>query len=185
MRRVRLSTLPWRTRGRAAGACSSSPVIRASGSRALAAELTDRARGTGAQVGWGRCWEAGGAPAVLAVGRGAHDAGRSTSALTSSAHGSAGPTDDLGQIVPVLAAAAPDARLAPRHRPVPSLRRGRCGCAGCRRSTRRWSQCSTTSTSRTRRRSCSFSSSPAISTTMGLLVVATYRDADVDRRWVR
>jgi hypothetical protein len=34
MRRVRLSTLRWRTRGRAAAACSSSPAIRASASHA-------------------------------------------------------------------------------------------------------------------------------------------------------
>ncbi len=82
------------------------------GKSRLAAELTDRARDSGAQVGWGRCWEAGGAPAywpwaevltTLVDRLGADDLrarlGRSA--------------DDLGQIVPALAVAAPDAHLGP------------------------------------------------------------------------
>ena len=82
------------------------------GKSRLAAELTDRARDSGAQVGWGRCWEAGGAPAywpwaevltVLVDRLGADDLRARLGATV----------DDLGQIVPALGAEAPDVRLAP------------------------------------------------------------------------
>jgi DNA-binding NarL/FixJ family response regulator len=82
------------------------------GKSRLAAELATRAREGGALVGWGRCWEAGGAPAywpwaevlttlVDRVG------------VTGLRNRLGAMTDDLGQIVPVLADEAPDARLSP------------------------------------------------------------------------
>ena len=82
------------------------------GKSRLAAELTDRARASGAQVGWGRCWEAGGAPAywpwaevlTTLVDRIGPTELRERLGAT---------TDDLAQIVPMLSAEAPDARLAP------------------------------------------------------------------------
>ncbi len=82
------------------------------GKSRLAAELTARARDGGALVGWGRCWEAGGAPAywpwaevlTTLVDRVGVTELRTRLGAT---------TDDLGQIIPVLADEAPDARLAP------------------------------------------------------------------------
>ena len=82
------------------------------GKSRLAAELTDRARASGAQVGWGRCWEAGGAPAywpwaevlTTLVDRIGPTELRERLGAT---------TDDLAQIVPMLSSEAPDARLAP------------------------------------------------------------------------
>jgi DNA-binding CsgD family transcriptional regulator len=82
------------------------------GKSRLAGELTVRARDAGAQVGWGRCWEAGGAPAywpwaeVLATLVDRIGVTELRARLGDS-------TDDLGQIIPALAAEAPDARLAP------------------------------------------------------------------------
>ena len=82
------------------------------GKSRLAAELTARARDSGAQVAWGRCWEAGGAPAywpwaeVLAALVDRIGVTELRAWLGDS-------TDDLGQIIPALAAEAPDARLAP------------------------------------------------------------------------
>ena len=80
---------------------------------ALAAELTTRARARGAQVGWGRCWEAGGAPAywpwaeVLTTLVDRIGVAQLRARLGAAA-------DDLGQIVPALAAdVGPDVRLAP------------------------------------------------------------------------
>ncbi|HTN80417.1 MAG TPA: AAA family ATPase, partial [Acidimicrobiales bacterium] len=82
------------------------------GKSRLASELTTRARAAGAQVGWGRCWEAGGAPAYwpwaeVLTSLVDH---LGVDALRASLGASA---DDLGQIVPVLADERPDTRLAP------------------------------------------------------------------------
>ncbi len=82
------------------------------GKSRLAAELTDRARESGAQVGWGRCWEAGGAPAywpwaevlTALVDRIGVDDLRSRLGTT---------IDDLAQIVPTLAGGVSDPRLGP------------------------------------------------------------------------
>ena len=83
------------------------------GKSRLAAELTTRARDAGAQVAWGRCWEAGGAPPywpwaeVLGVLVERVGVAELREALGPAA-------DDLGQIVPALADGSdPDARLAP------------------------------------------------------------------------
>ncbi len=113
MRRVRPSTLASKTRAPVAGNCSSSRASRASAKSRLAAELTNRARDAGAQVAWGRCWEAGGAPPywpwaeVLGALADHVGVGELRDALGAAA-------DDLGQIVSALApASSPDARLAP------------------------------------------------------------------------
>ncbi len=82
------------------------------GKSRLAAELTDRARDSGAQVGWGRCWEAGGAPAywpwaevlTALVDRIGVDDLRTRLGTT---------IDDLAQIVPALADGVSDSRLGP------------------------------------------------------------------------
>ena len=106
-------TEAWRTQGPVTVDSSSSQASRASGSRGSRSELTTRARDAGAQVAWGRCWEAGGAPPywpfteVLGV-----LVDRVGAAPLRDALGAA--VDDLGQIVPALAdGAGPDARLAP------------------------------------------------------------------------
>ena len=83
------------------------------GKSRLAAELTTRARAAGAQVAWGRCWEAGGAPPYWpwAEVLGVLVERVGVSPLRDSLGSS---VDDLGQIVPALAGGAgPEAFLAP------------------------------------------------------------------------
>ena len=113
------------TRSPAAGGSSCSPASRAS-ARAGSPRSSPGARtARGARVLVGRCWEAGGAPGLLAVGAGAARLRRATASPTRCARSSAAGAADLAQ----LAAGAARARPRPaasRRRSSPRARASAC-----------------------------------------------------------
>ena len=166
---------------RAAGGSSSSSGEPGIGKSRLADELVTRARECGAEVLFGRCWEAGGAPAYWPW----MQALRVYICESRARGGARRSRPGRGRARAVAARASRDpaglAGARPRRlggRALPPLRRDCRSSSGARRHAGRSCWCSTICMPPTRRRCCSCSFSPASSAASRLLVLGAFRDVD-------
>ena len=152
------------------------------GKSRLAEEMAARASAAGARVLWGRCWEAGGAPAywpwvqsLRAYVRDAEPDRAASAARLRRRRARADPARaarDLRRSARAARRSSPRARASACSTPPPS------SCGNASDEPADSCSCWTICTPPTRRRCCCSSSSPASSARRGCLLLGAYRDVD-------